>query len=167
MSQVQFLLSLNTYNYKDLKINKNHVYKIRRLIQSEKIIYFYVEVDKNLSNNKKTFYQSIVNQGFNCYNLQYSSARNLLEETLFKNYGSLLKDSFYIVKPNNVKFEIIEKIFSNKARLIGVKLNNRIYLENAHVELSSFCYKNELLLFTSVLYNCLNSISGLHRNNVD
>jgi competence CoiA-like predicted nuclease len=150
-----------------LKINKNHVYKIRRLIQNEKILYFYAEVDRNLSNNKKIFYQSIVKQGFNCYNLQYSSAKNLLEETLFKNYGFLLKDSFYVVKPNNVKFETIEKTFSNKARLIGVKLNNKIYLENAHVTPSSFCYEKELLLLTSFLCNCLNSISSLHRNNVN
>lgn len=167
MPQVQFLLSLNTYNNKDLKINKNRVYKIRRLIQSEKILYFYAEVDKNLSNNKKPFYQSIVKQGFNCYNLQYSSAKNLLEETLFRNYGFLLKDSFYVVKPNSVKFETIEKIFSNKAKLIGVKLNNKIYLGNTHIEFLSFCYEKELLLFTSFLYKCLNSISSLHRNNVN
>lgn len=126
-----------------------------------------MEIDKNLSNNKKIFYQSIIKQGFNCYNLQYSSAKNLLEETIFKNYGFLHKDSFYVVRPNNVKFEIIEKTFSNKARLIAVKLNNKIYLENAHIKLLSFCYRKELLLFTRFLYKCLNSISSLYRNNVN
>lgn len=150
-----------------MKINKNHVYKIRRLIQSEKILYFYVEVHKSLSDNKKTFYQSVVNQGFNCYNLQYSSAKNLLEETLFKNYGFLLKDSFYVVKPNDVNMETIEKTFSYKARLIGVKLNNKIYLGNASIRLSSFRYEKELLFFTSFLYQRLKFISSLNRNNVN
>lgn len=150
-----------------MKINKNQVYKIRRLIQNEKILYFYAGINKNLSNNKKSFHQSIVKQGFNCYNLQYSSAKDLLEETLFRNYGVLLKDSFYVVKPNSVKFETIEKIFLNKAELIGVKLNNKIYLRNTSIRLLSFCYEKEFLLFTSFLCKCLNSISSLHRNNVN
>ena len=140
LSQVQFLLSLWDLIKRYLRINKNYVYKIRRLIHKETLIYFYAEVDNKLSNNKGIYLSSILEQGFNFYDLLHSSAKNLLDETLFKNYGFILKDSFYVVKPNNVIFENIEKTFAEKLRLIGVKLNDKFYLTNFSTNSLSFCF---------------------------
>lgn len=162
LPQVQFLLSLRNSIKKYLRINKNHVYKIRRLISNETLIYFYAE-----SNNKKGLNLSIIEQDFNFYDLLHSSAKNLLDETLFKNYGFILKDSFYAVKPNNIIFENIEKTFSEKLRLIGVKLNDKFYLTNTFTNSLSFCYRKEFILFSCFLSRRLKPIISLYRNNVN
>jgi hypothetical protein len=167
LSQVQFLLSLPNPIKRYLRINKNHVYKIRRLIQNETLIYFYAEADKKLTNNKKGFYLSIIEQGFNFYDLLHSSAKNLLDETLFSNYGFILKDSFYAIKPNNTIFENIEKTFAEKLRLIGVKLNDKFYLTNVSIKSLSFCYRKEFIVFSCFLSRHLKPISSLYRNNVN
>ena len=154
-------------NKRYLKINKNYVYKIRKLIHKETLIYFYAEVDNKVSNNKGIYLSSILEQGFNFYDLLHSSAKNLLDETLFKNYGFILKDSFYVVKPNNVIFENIEKTFAEKLRLIGVKLNNKFYLTNFSTNSLSFCFRKEYIQLSCFLSRRLKPISSLYRNNVN
>ena len=124
-----------------MRINKNHVYKIRRLINNETLLYFYA--------------------------LLHSSAKNLLDETLFTNYGFILKDSFYVIKPNNILFENIEKFFAEKLQLIGVKLNDKFYLTNLSIKSLSFCYRKEFIVFSCFLLRYSKSISSLYRNNVN
>jgi hypothetical protein len=150
-----------------LRINKNHVYKIRRLIKNETLLYFYAEVDKKLSNNKKGFYLSIIEQGFLFYALLHSSAKNMLDETLFTNYGFILKDSFYVIKPNNILFENLENFFAETLQLIGVKLNDKFYLINLSIKSLSFCYRKEFIVLSCFLLRHSKSISSLYRNNVN
>ena len=153
------------------------------MIHKETLIYFYAEVDNKLSNNKvfnnkvynikkyisislyKLFFDGL--KGFNFYDLLHSSAKNLLDETLFKNYGFILKDSFYVVKPNNVIFENIEKTFAEKLRLIGVKLNDKFYLTNFSTNSLSFCFRKEYIQLSCFLSRRLKPISSLYRNNVN
>lgn len=151
-----------------MKIHKKRVYKIRKWIRNEKILYFYSDINLSVFNNKKDFYESSAIQGFDFYNIQNSLTKKLLEETLFKNYGFLIKDSLYVIRPrvfSNIKS--LEKVLA-KATFFCLKLNNNLYLKNKFFTQSlSFIYEKEVLLFTCLLYKCLKSISSFHRNNVD
>lgn len=152
-----------------MKIHKNRVYKIRKWIRNEKILYFYSDINLSAFNGKKDFYESSsVIPGFDIYNLQNSSTKKLLEETLFKNYGFLIKDSLYVIRPSVfLDIKSLEKVLA-KATFLCLKLNNNLYLKNIFfTQHLSFIYQKEVLSFTCLLYKCLKSISSFHRNDVN
>lgn len=150
-----------------MKFNKYHVYKIRKLINNEKILFFYTELTQFCVKNKKNLHLSISKQGFNCYNIQHISSKILLEKTLLRHFGFLFIGSLYIVKPNKVKFENIEKTFVNKAKFAALKINNKIYFKKTEADISSFHYRKESLLLTCFLNKFLYIFSDLCRNNVN
>lgn len=106
---------------------------------------------------------------FGCilYNLHYFSTKFLLKDTLFRNYGFLFKDLFYIMLPSSITFQTIGKVL-NKIDLLGLKLNNKFYLKkesfNLFLELS---YEKSAFLFVGFLQKCLKQVSILYRNDVN
>lgn len=118
--------------------------------------------------SESTQYNYKLSAEFSCtlYNLHYYSTKLLLKETLFKNYGFLLKDFFYLVLPSCSTFQNFERIL-NRIGLVGIKLNNKFYLKkessNLFLELS---YEKCNFLFVYFLYQCLNHFLILYRNDV-
>jgi hypothetical protein len=151
-----------------LRNYKKKLNKIGKLIRNEKLFYVSSDISKLVLENKKNNHRFFAEFDLTTYNLHYFSTKFLLKKTLFKNYGFLFKDSFYLLLPccfTSYKFERA----LNSIDLVGLKLNNKLYLKNERFNffLESISYEKSVFSFVSFLRKCLKIVFILYRNDVN
>lgn len=147
---------------------KKKLDKIGKLIRNEKLFYVSSDISKLVLENKKNNHRFFAEFDLTTYNLHYFPTKFLFKKTLFKNYGFLFKDSFYLLLPCCFTCYKFERVL-NSIDLVGLKLNNKLYLKNERFNffLESISYEKSVFSFVSFLWKCLKIVFILYRNDVN
>lgn len=145
-----------------LKIKVESIFKIyqknktKKYIKSTKLFFFYNGIYKNSDE------WILIKQEIKTLNYQYKNMYNklvclTLKNSIYFNISSIITGVTFFVKPNNKNQKLTKKTLINKLDsffLLGIKLNNKIYLIKLLQNINSLDYlDNELILFQCLLTN--------------
>ena len=142
-------------NYKFLKI-KNY-------LRDNSILYIYNVKTKKKFIKDMQFYNKL---NVNCYKISNSLMKLNLKDSTYTNYNCLVSGLINIIKINNNTDNNLLKLNSNGI-LLGIKLNNKLYLKKIYNNQSSlkFDYKKDSTNLLQILRKNLKKVKTF-RNNV-
>ena len=146
---------------------KEFIYKVKfciknyKLLKTKKIfkgIHFFLIYNTTNSSNNINLNKNLKRFNLEHYKLKNNITKQILKNSLFKNYKFLIKGLVILIFP---KTDVNLKKLKTLSTLIGIKLNNKIYSINQIDNLNSLNYNQNCLNFLKTIKRSLKTFKKL------